>query len=81
MMDTPVGISTSNTGPGNWWITTDNSTTLAEPITQILTLMKTAEGEFILTGNNAQKILMEYFEQSPELWLRLMAVKAEREND
>jgi len=46
----------------------------------MLTLMKTGDGEFVLSGQNAQRLLMEYFEQSPELWLRLMALKVE-END
>lgn len=43
-----------------------------------LTLVKTGNGEFVLTGANAQKLLMEYFEQAPEMWLRLMALKAEK---
>jgi hypothetical protein len=42
----------------------------------MLTLMKTGTGEFVLSGANAQRLLMEYFEQAPELWLRLMALKA-----
>ena len=46
---------------------------------EMLTLTKTGEGEFVLAGASPQKLLMEYFEQSPELWLRLMARKAEDE--
>ena len=45
-----------------------------------MTLLKTAAGEFVLTGHDAQRLLMEYFEQSPELWLRLLALKADEEN-
>lgn len=45
-----------------------------------MTLIKMATGEFVLQGNDAQRLLMEYFEQSPELWLRLMALKGE-DND
>lgn len=47
-----------------------------QPLGDMLTLMKTGTGEFVLSGANAQKLLMEYFEQAPELWLRLMALKA-----
>ena len=46
------------------------------PVGDVLTLIKTGDGEFVLSGANAQRLLMEYFEQAPELWLRLMAVKA-----
>jgi hypothetical protein len=47
----------------------------------VLNLVKTANGEFVLSGANAQRLLMEYFEQSPELWLRLLALKAVEEAD
>jgi len=49
------------------------------PVGDMLTLTKTAAGEFVLTGADAQRLLMEYFEQSPELWLRLLALKADKE--
>ena len=45
-----------------------------------MSLVKTGAGEFMLSGNNAQQLLMEYFEQSPELWLRLLALKAGEED-
>ena len=51
------------------------------PVGDVLTLIKTGDGEFVLSGANAQRLLMEYFEQAPELWLRLMAVKAEEEEN
>lgn len=47
---------------------------------ETVTLVKTGNGEFTLSGLNAQRLLMEYFEQCPELWLRLMALKAGEEN-
>ena len=47
---------------------------------QHMSLVKTGAGEFMLSGNNAQQLLMEYFEQSPELWLRLLALKAGEED-
>ena len=49
------------------------------PVGESLTLVKTGDGEFVLSGQNAQQLLMEYFEKAPELWLRLLAVKAEKE--
>ena len=49
--------------------------------TEYLSLTKTGNGEFILQGANAQKLLMEYFEQAPEMWLRLMALKAGEEEN
>lgn len=55
---------------------------MAQPAMSVgdsLTLVKTGTGEFVLSGGNAQKLLMEYFEQAPEMWLRLMAIKAEEE--
>ena len=51
----------------------------AQPMGDTLSLVKTGNGEFVLSGVNAQKLLMEYFEQAPELWLRLMAIKAEED--
>jgi hypothetical protein len=46
-----------------------------------ITLTKTAEGEFILTGPRALELLFEYFAEAPEFWLRLLALKAEKENE
>lgn len=47
-----------------------------------LSLTKTGNGEFVLMGDNAQQLLMEYFEKSPGLWLRLLAIKSgEDENE
>ena len=60
--------------------TTAQTYTPAGAVGEMLTLMKTGEGEFVLSGVNAQKLLMEYFEQAPEMWLRLMAVKAEEDH-
>lgn len=50
-------------------------------IGQMATLMKTANGEFVLSGGNAQALLMEYFMQSPEMWLRLAAMSSKEENN
>ena len=86
---TPAGGYVSNTittgdtltiGPGTQWITPstmgNQSIQPTTPIIGYLTLTKTGVGEFVLSGKNAQRLLMEYFEQAPEMWLRLMAVKA-----
>lgn len=51
----------------------------AQAVGESLMLVKTGDGEFVLTGTNAQRLLMEYFEQAPEMWLRLMAIKAEED--
>ena len=80
MTHTLAGSSTS----GSYWISTGVGTTTItppSPIGDMLTLAKTATGEFVLSGANAQQLLMEYFEQSPELWLRLLALKAEKEEN
>lgn len=50
-------------------------------IGQMATLVKTANGEFVLAGSNAQALLMEYFMQSPEMWLRLAAMSSKEENN
>lgn len=48
------------------------------PVGDMLNLIKTAEGEFVLTGSgDTLKLLMDYFLQSPEMWLRLAAMNAE----
>ncbi len=50
------------------------------PVGDSLTLTKTAGGEFVLTGSgDTLKLLMDYFLQSPEMWLRLAAMKSELE--
>lgn len=72
--DQQVGIS-----PGKVWQTQPQGS--FAPVGDVLTLIKTGDGEFVLSGANAQRLLMEYFEQAPELWLRLMAVKAEEEEN
>ena len=90
MTITTAGSSTSDT----FWISDNVGTSHMQPgqpiITQgsipqapvgdVMNLVKTAAGEFVLTGANAQRLLMEYFEQSPELWLRLLALKADKED-
>jgi hypothetical protein len=53
----------------------------AAPVGDMLTLVKTAEGEFVLNGSgDTLKLLMDYFLQSPEMWLRLAAMKSEIED-
>jgi len=79
---TTAGTSIDEIGHGTWWLTSDVGTSSIQPLPpqpvgDMLTLMKTGNGEFVLSGANAQKLLMEYFEQAPEMWLRLMALKAE----
>jgi len=87
MITTTAGSSLS---PGDFWYvgngtlgtqTIQQNAPLmpAAPVGDMLNLVKTADGEFVLSGANAQRLLMEYFEQAPELWLRLMALKAEEE--
>lgn len=50
------------------------------PVGDMLTLIKTAEGEFVLNGTgNTLKLLMDYFLQSPEMWLRLAALSSKEE--
>lgn len=71
-------MGTSQIRPGQPIISSGVS---QSPVGDMLTLMKTGNGEFVLSGANAQKLLMEYFEQAPEMWLRLMAVKAGEEDD
>jgi len=52
--------------------------TYTAPVGDMLTLMKTADGEFVLQGSgDTLKLLMDYFMQSPEMWLRLAAMNAE----
>ena len=77
-----TGISNSS----GWWVTNDMGGTSItppqiNPVAGTMTLTKTGQGEFILQGNDAQRLLMEYFEQSPELWLRLMALKGDENAD
>lgn len=50
------------------------------PIGDMLTLMKTADGEFVLNGSgDTLGLLMDYFLQSPEMWLRLAAMQPEKD--
>jgi len=59
--------------PGQWIHTAPPA-----PVGDMLNLIKTAEGEFVLTGSgDTLKLLMDYFLQSPEMWLRLAAMNAE----
>ena len=51
-----------------------------QPIGDVMTLVKTGNGEFVLSGINAQRLLREYFEQDPELWLRMLALKPEEDS-
>lgn len=52
------------------------------PVGDMLQLIKTGDGEFVLTGSgDTLALLMEYFLQSPELWLRLAAMKEPEEKD
>jgi hypothetical protein len=45
-------------------------------------IVKTGDGEFILTGSgDTLGLLMDYFLQSPEMWLRLAAMKEPEENN
>lgn len=78
-----ISDTSGNFQPGQFITNGTSSATIAQtqPIGDMLTLMKTGSGEFVLSGANAQKLLMEYFEQAPEMWLRLMALKAEEEEN
>lgn len=52
------------------------------PVGDMLQLIKTGDGEFVLTGSgDTLALLMEYFLQSPELWLRLAAMQAPPEKN
>lgn len=42
------------------------------PIGAVCSIIKTAEGEFIITGDSA--VLRDLFENSPEQWLRCLAL-------
>jgi hypothetical protein len=94
MMGTLAGTSASS---GGFWVQNDNMGTsqirpgqpinigggiAPAPIGDMLNLVKTAQGEFVLTGSgDTLKLLMDYFLQSPEMWLRLAAMKAEIDHD
>jgi ligand-binding sensor domain-containing protein len=70
-----MGTSTLQTGQP-WRISGDFEMT---PIGEMVNLTKTADGEFVLTGTGDYlTLLMEYFLQSPELWLRLAAMRPEK---
>lgn len=43
------------------------------PVGSICTVVKTSDGEHIVTGD--QSLLREVFESSPEQWLRCLALK------
>lgn len=73
-----VGAITTTTGTDWQYIPPLNPTA---QIGQMATLVKTANGEFVLAGSNAQALLMEYFMQSPEMWLRLAAMSSKEENN
>jgi len=52
------------------------------PVGQMVQIVKTGDGEFILTGSgDTLGLLMDYFLQSPEMWLRLAAMKEPEENN
>jgi hypothetical protein len=68
-------LGTAAIRPGQPIVTTEHS---SAPVGDMLTLTKTANGEFVLTGSgDTLKLLMDYFLQSPEMWLRLAAMKSE----
>ena len=77
--DTLAGGSLSSTS-GTVFVGTSTvqPPTYTAPVGDMLTLMKTADGEFVLQGSgDTLKLLMDYFMQSPEMWLRLAAMNAE----
>lgn len=79
----PAGGSGNNTTSGTFQVTNDVGTIYVQPLAPVgdmLTLIKTAEGEFVLNGTgNTLKLLMDYFLQSPEMWLRLAALSSKEE--
>lgn len=73
--------TTTTTGTGGYYIWPNTSTTINTQVGEVATLVKTGDGEFVLTGSNAQALLFEYFMQSPELWLRLAAMSSKEESN
>lgn len=45
------------------------------PIGALCNIMKTGDGEFVITGDS--DVLRDYFDSSPELWLRCLALTKE----
>jgi len=43
------------------------------PIGGVCTVTKTAQGQFVVSGDHA--LLRDYFENDPEQWLRCLALK------
>lgn len=77
-------LDSTSTSTGTYYIWPNNSTVggvVNTQVGEIATLVKTGDGEFVLSGGNAQALLFEYFMQSPELWLRLAAASSKEENN
>lgn len=78
--DTNTVSNITITDVGNSSLTAIPPKIVSAPVFDSAQIYKTAEGEFILMGDNAQAILMEYFLKSPEMWLKLAAMKGELED-
>lgn len=68
-------------GPGTMWHTMGSATiTPAPPATdrELATVTKNADGTLYFSGS--MDVMLEFFEQNPKFWLRLMALEAEEKN-